>query len=354
MPTLVGGAMERCAIGIDLGGTVLKGGIVSESGRLIEYRSTPSRVFEGPDRVLGNLTTMADLLTAKARECGYPVAGIAVATPGVIDPVFGGIVGGAENLPGWEGVPFMKTMHERFGFPVMAHNDVTTHVLGEARFGAGVGKKDVIMASFGTGVGGGIIVGGNLYNGSIGYAGEIGHFTTHAGGQLCACGIRGCWEEYASIRGILRIARRRVDEARRAPGPPGLPGSSLLEAWPAPMREDVSGAGSPAGPDPALIFEAARDGDGLALEIVDEIGREAAIGIGGLINIFNPELFIIGGGIASAGEIYLDAVRRHVPDWTLKLSMGSVRIVPASLGYDAGVIGAAVLAFDRINVYGAG
>jgi glucokinase len=329
--------MDRYAVGIDLGGTFLKGGIVSERGELFEMHTTPSEVAKGPDRILENLLSTTSLLLERAKKKGMDPAGVAVVSPGVIDPAFGGIAGGAENLPGWEKIPFMRMMEERFGLPVSAHNDVTSHVLGEARFGAGKGKRNIVMASFGTGIGGGIVVDGRLYSGAIGYAGEIGHISVHAGGHTCACGTKGCWEEYASIRGILRIARSAIERSKIA--------RSKIALSP----------GEGAELTPEAIFDAASRGDETALEIVDEVGRETAVGIGGLINVFNPELFIIGGGIAAAasasGGHYFDAVKKHLPDWTLKFSLRSVEIAKARLGYKAGIVGASVLVFEEINRY---
>jgi glucokinase len=333
--------MVRHAIGIDLGGTFLKGGIVNERGELLETHTIPSEVHKGPERILENLLDTARHLSDRAKERGVSLSGIGVVSPGVIDPVYGGIAGGAENLPGWEKVPFMRTMEGLFGLPVSAHNDVTSHALGEARFGAGRGKRNIVMASFGTGIGGGIIVDGALYSGSIGYAGEIGHIAVHAGGRTCACGTKGCWEEYASIRGILRLARAAIARSRRAQ----TGARQARSPWP----------GEGAALTPEAIFEAARRGDDTALEIVDEIGRETAVGIGGLINVFNPEIFIIGGGVAAAGSaaggLYLEAVKRHLPSWTLEFSLRAVELVEARLGYEAGIIGASVLVFEGINVH---
>jgi glucokinase len=349
--------MVRYAVGIDLGGTFLKGGIVSERGELLEMQTTPSEAAKGPERILENLLSTASLLLERAKEKGVEPAGIGVVSPGVIDPAFGGIAGGAENLPGWEKVPFMRLMDERFGLPVSAHNDVTSHVLGEARFGAGRGKRNIVMASFGTGIGGGIIVDGVLCSGAIGYAGEIGHIAVHAGGHTCACGTKGCWEEYASIRGILRIARSVIALSSIA-----RPKSSQWETVRPESAEAAAERSELAritgdGPELTLeaIFEAARRGDGIALRIVDEVGRETAVGIGGLINVFNPEVFIVGGGVAAAdsasGDRCFDAIKKHLPEWTLKFSLRSVELVKARLGYEAGIVGASVLVFEGINAY---
>jgi glucokinase len=196
------------------GGTNLKGGIVSKEGKITGYRSVPSHVTDGPELIMENLISFTDSLLQDSKRLSLPVEGIGVATPGIIDPVFGGLTGGADNLPGWRNTPFMKILYQEFSIPVFAHNDVTATVLGEVRYGAGTGRTHVVMASFGTGIGGGIVINGKLYDGATGYAGEIGHLVFAAGGHTCTCGMKGCWEEYAATRGILRIARRHMKRDR--------------------------------------------------------------------------------------------------------------------------------------------
>jgi glucokinase len=324
--------VERHAICLDLGGTNLKGGIVSESGVLTRHRSFASEVEQGREKILQNLLHMTDLLLQEAKSGSIRPEGIGVSTPGIIDPNFGGLTGGAVNLPGWSNTPFMKVLHDHFHLPVFAHNDVTATALGEATYGAGVGMRHVIMASVGTGIGGGIIIDGRLYEGGTGYAGEIGHLIAVAGGRLCNCGARGCWEEYAALRGILRTASEFLEnDVKKA---------SIIHS----MIE-----GEPL--SPRVIFDAARGGDSLALRIVDEIGRNTAVGIGSLINIFDPEMVIIGGGIAEAGSIYLNAIKAHIREWTLEDSLEGVQIVLAKLGSRAGIFGAASLVFRNINRY---
>ncbi|MFW6138583.1 MAG: ROK family protein, partial [Spirochaetota bacterium] len=249
-------------------------------------------------------------------------------------PCFGGPTGGADNLPGWRNTPFMKHMYSRLGVPVFSHNDVTTITLGEARHGAGNGKNNIVMASFGTGIGGGIIINGKLYEGATGYAGEIGHFCVDKNGFKCSCGITGCWEEYASVRGIIRTAESVLAYSRDK--------QTLIQEMVAHKHGKLT---------PEAIFDAAGKNDPVALQIVDEIGSNTARGIGGLINIFNPDLFIIGGGIAGAGKIYLDAIKRHIAEWTLPDSLQSTQLVLARLGDKAGIIGASLLVFENINCY---
>jgi glucokinase len=323
--------MLNYAVGLDLGGTNLKGGLVSEKGEILDLQSLPSRATEGPQMVLKNLISMARNLLERSQARKLPVTGIGIATPGIIDPHFGGLTGGADNLPGWRNTPFMKIMHKEFHVPVFAHNDVTATVLGEARHGAGIGKNNLVMATFGTGIGGGVIINGSLYGGATGYAGEIGHMPIRADGYTCACGIRGCWEEYASARGIIRLARKRLEQHA---------GKSLLDRHEKKSTIELT---------PQLVFESAYKGDKIALALVDEVGRDTAIGIGALINIFNPEVFVVGGGIAGAGNIYLNSILRNIPDWTLKDSLDAVEIVLTRLGKDAGIVGAATLVFDNVN-----
>jgi len=325
--------MERHALCLDLGGTNLKGGIVSEAGLLTEHRSIPSDVEQGPGRILQNLIRMTGTLFEAAATSSIPLEGIGVSTPGIIDPEFGGLTGGAVNLPGWQNTPFMRVLYEEFHMPVFAHNDVTATALGEATYGAGVGKRHVVMASVGTGIGGGIIIDGKLYEGGTGYAGEIGHLVAVAGGRTCNCGIRGCWEEYAAIRGILRTTRKFLKQDREK--------ESIIFRM---LHEEGQ-------LNPRMVFESARAGDSLALRIVDEIGRNTAIGIGSLINIFDPEMVIIGGGIAEAGAIYLNAIKAHIQEWTLEDSLRGVDIVLAKLGSRAGIFGASALVFRDINRY---
>jgi glucokinase len=325
--------MERYALCLDLGGTNLKGGIVSEEGRLSEHQSIPSEVDQGRDRILYNLLTMTRSLLDAAAQRSITAEGVGVSTPGIIDTEFGGLTGGAVNLPGWQNTPFMKVLFEAYRLPVFAHNDVTATALGEATYGAGIGRRHVVMASVGTGIGGGIIIDGKLYEGATGYAGEIGHLVAYADGHTCNCGARGCWEEYAALRGILRTAKRHLEAEHDR--------RSL-------MHDLVKAEGELT---PRVIFNAARQGDALALGIVDEVGRDTAIGLGSLINIFDPDMIIIGGGIAEAGNIYLDSIKAHIPEWSLEDSREGVEIVLAELGSRAGIFGASALVFGNINRY---
>ena len=325
--------MIRHAVCLDLGGTNLKGGIVSDRGEFSHHQSLPSEVEKGPEQILHNLKTLASILLRDAEKDSIPIEGIGVSTPGIIDTDFGGLTGGAVNLPGWQNTPFMKVLFEEFHIPVFAHNDVTATALGEAAYGAGVGRNHVIMASVGTGIGGGIIINGKLYEGATGYAGEIGHIVTFAGGHMCNCGVKGCWEEYAALRGIMRTTQEHLDRDTRRE-------SAIFSTRD--KEEELT---------PRIVFDAAREGDRVALNIVDEIGSNTAVGLGSLINIFDPDMVIIGGGIAEAGDIYLNTIKAHIPGWSLPDSREGVEIVLAKLGSKAGIFGASALVFGDINRY---
>ena len=324
--------MLRYAIGIDVGGTNIKGGLVREDGKLIDYDFLPTESKRGAERVLENIILLLERIFNRVKTESINVHGIGVVTPGVIDTKLGGVKGGAYNIPGWIGMPFMKIIAERFKRPVFAHNDVTGTVLAEFKYGAGRGKSNIVLAAFGTGIGGGIVIDGKLYSGATGYAGEIGHVVIHKGGYRCTCGTEGCWEEYASIRGILRTARSIIKDSR------GRYSDS-------PLIGDTKNL------TPEIIFNEAREGDELAGIIVDRICEDTAIGIGSLINIFNPDIFIVGGGISRAGKIYLDGIASHVEKYTLPDSLEAVEIKLAELGYEAALIGAASLVFEGINRY---
>jgi len=322
----------RYAIGIDLGGTNTKGGIVSEDGKLLEYQFLSSNVEDGSQAVLNVIITLLKNLYNFLNEKSINIDGIGIVTPGVVDPKFGGVVGGAYNIPGWIGTPFMGIIKEKFNVEVFSHNDVTGTALAEFKYGAGKGKKNIILTAFGTGIGGGIIINGKLYSGSTGYAGEIGHMIIHAGGYQCTCGAKGCWEEYASIRGIVRTAKLKMKACKV---------DSLGS-----IKFDKNKKITP--PD---IFSAAKIGDSVAVKIVNAICRDTAIGVGNLINIFNPDLFIIGGGISKAGNIYLNGIKSKIADYTLTDSRAAVDIVLTEIGYEAGIVGAAALVFEGINRY---
>ena len=233
------------------------------------------------------------------------------------------------NLP-LADVPLRDLLSERYGVPVVVDNDANVACLAEFRYGAGIGTSEMIMLTLGTGIGGGIITNGRLYRGASGAAGELGHMLIDYDGPRChgACPNRGCLEVYASGQAMGRAAR---DVART------VPDSALGQALAS--GEEVDGP---------LLSRLALNGDAAAISLLSDIGEKLGLGITSLVNIFNPELIVIGGGAAQAGEIILGPARRVVSERALAPQRDQVRIVPAQHGVDAGVLGAAALAIIEL------
>lgn len=316
--------MEKCYIGIDLGGTSMKLGIVDESGRLLRKMEKPTRGEEGPE---AGLARMAEHAKELAEVSGYPwsqVAGLGIGLPGFLDIQQGEILR-LTNIP-WERVPVRAVLEEKLGVPVIIDNDANVAALGEAWSGAGSGFRDMICITLGTGVGGGVIVDGRLVHGVSGMAGEIGHIGIEEDGALCGCGQRGCVETIASATGMIRLVEEGLASGRQ----------SILKE-PAQQGELNT----------RTLFAAAARRDGLALEVIDRatdaLGRMMAI----LSVVNNPAAYIIGGGVSQAGDSLFVPLRRAYAKHALPDVARGVQILPAQLGNDAGVIGAAALTVKR-------
>jgi glucokinase len=249
---------------------------------------------------------------------------IGLGAPGPLDPVRG-IVLDAPNLPGWKDIPLRDILQDRFGCPVFIGNDANVAALGEWRFGAGRGSRHLVYLTISTGIGGGVIVDSNLLVGSSGLAGELGHITILPDGPVCGCGNRGHIEAIASGPGI----------ARRAAEGLGVHPESVLNSI---LAEN----GTLSGKD---IGSAALDGDEYSVQIMREAGLSIGHLLADLCHIFNPEVFVLGGGVSMVGDIFFDAIRDSLRQHVMNPSfLDGLRVVPAALGDDAGLIGAMVLA----------
>ncbi|MFC5402485.1 ROK family protein [Cohnella soli] len=302
----------EAAIGIDIGGTNIKEGIVSREGLLLRHGSVPTEAGGGPEELIDKLLRIVEASSVYCRESGIVLKGVGIGTAGQVNAQSGAVAGATGNLPGWAGIPLARLLSEKTGLPVVVDNDVNAIAQGEAWVGAGKPWSDFLCVALGTGIGGCIVTGGRVYHGRDGFAGEIGHMPVQMdGGALCTCGNRGCWEAYASVNALKRMAAS------------GLDGESFA--------------------DPVALFAEARRGNPSATAIVDKYAGYVSVGLAGLIHIFNPPAIVIGGAVTAQGDFLFERIRALTERRTMSVFRhpDPVSIVPASLGDNAGVIGAA-------------
>ncbi|MBU7006267.1 ROK family protein [Phosphitispora fastidiosa] len=308
---------DKFVIGIDLGGTNIKGALLDLDGGIIEKREIPTLANAGPEAVAGRIAGMITELEAAVRDTGKSVAGVGIGVPGQPERSTGEVIF-APNLY-WRNVPLVKYLRRYTGLPVFLENDANVAALGEQWRGAGQGSANMVMVTIGTGIGGGIVLDGRLYTGSNGAAGELGHAVIEPAGPQCSCGRRGCLETLTSATAMVRMAREALDRGVKTE----LSKEENLEA-----RD---------------IIMAAQAGDRLALDIVEKAAYYLGIGLGNIINILNPDTIVIGGGVSRAGELLFEPLCRNARANCLDCAGSIVRIVPAQLGNDAGFVGAAKL-----------
>ncbi len=295
-------------------------GVVDESLGVLHRIQQPS-ASEDASELLDRLAGMVEEATEAAPG---EVVGVGFGVAGVLDAK-AGVIAASPHLP-LAGLPFEALMGERLGVPVAVDNDGNTSMLAEWLHGAAKGTSDAVMLTVGTGIGGGIVANGQLVRGSSGGGAEFGHMVIEQDGDQCSCGGHGHFEWYASGDAIGRAGKRALD---------ANPDSLLATA--AEGRE-LTGA---------LVTELAHDGDPAAVEAVIEVGRRLGQGMVSITNIFNPQLIVVGGGAIAAGDLLLGPAREVVASEALASLGANVSVVPAEFGADAGLIGAAVLAFDQ-------
>ncbi|OQY16648.1 MAG: transcriptional regulator [Anaerolineaceae bacterium 4572_32.2] len=322
-------ASKHIVIGIDLGGTKISTALVESDGKIIaqDYRKTMAA--EGQQAVIERILNSARQVMSQAKVTRSQVAAVGICAPGPLD-IEAGVVVAPPNLPGWERVPLKQLIEDNLGITTFLENDANAAALSEHRFGAGRGVEHMIYITVSTGIGGGLILDGKLYHGASGMAGEVGHITIEPGGPLCGCGNRGCLEALASGTAIARVARERV--AQNVPT----------------LMTDMTD-GDPERITARLVAEAASRGDSEAQEILSEAMDYLGIGMANLVNLFNPQLIVIGGGLMNIGEKLFRPVRRAIDQHTFTPATQAVRVVPAALGDNAGVLGAAAVALSQLN-----
>ena len=312
------------AIGIDIGGMSIKGAAVDSNGRVYEKFSMPFIKGEPGEETIRKLAeTVKEYIAANGLE--NKIAGIGLGSPGTLD-IKNGVVNYANNL-GWENLHVADIFHEILPYPVRLTNDANAASLGEAKYGAGKSYDSIIMLTLGTGVGGGIIINGKLYEGNEGKGAELGHSVIVVDGEQCTCGRKGCLETYASATALIRETKKAMHSNRR----------SLM--WKVCPDIDLVGGKVP--------FEAAKQGDKTAIDVLDNYIKYLGEGILNFCNIFRPNVIVLSGGIANAGDYLFDRVNKYIKDRNYGYKMTpEVKVVPAELGYDSGKIGAAALFFE--------
>lgn len=307
-------------IGVDVGGTKVAAGVVDETGAILARtrHDTPSSTPSDVEDVIASCV-------AELRQ-EHEVAAVGIGAAGFIDAERSRVLF-APNLS-WRDEPLRDAVASRTGLPVVVENDANAAAWAEHRFGAGQGEAELVAVTVGTGIGGGIVLGGRLHRGRFGIGAEFGHMQVVPGGRRCGCGLSGCWEQYCSGRALLREAREIADVRRGY-------GDRLREL----------GGGRPEGIEAREVTAAAQEGDPAALECFEEIGSWLGQGLADLAAVLDPGVFVIGGGVADAGELLLAPARRvFIERLTGAGSRPQAEVRLAALGNDAGMVGAADLA----------
>ncbi len=314
--------MGRAVIGVDLGGTNLRTALLTTDGDILELYKEATHASEGWEKVVLRIANNIIRQQEAAVKRGMDVQVVGVGAPGVIQ-MNTGIVVKSPNFPDWNNLPLKETLEHRLKLPVFIENDANAAALGEQWRGAAKGIDSMLLLTLGTGVGGGIVLNKKIWHGADGMAGEIGHLTLIPDGRLCTCGNNGCLEMYASARGIVQSYQEAA-------------GGSL-------SADDLHAMTS------EKVYQMAQAGDRTARRVLKEAGRMLGIALAGLVNIFNPEMIVLGGRIKDAWPLFIDSVREEVLRRAFLVPAQRARIVPSLLGDDAGMVGAAAAALQNVG-----
>ncbi|MDP6771368.1 MAG: ROK family protein [Anaerolineales bacterium] len=316
-------SLSRLAIALDIGGTNLRYAVVNESATILAKGVTETSEFEGKEAVIRRIVDAAR--TAVSWADTKPIAiGLALASP--VDPVTG-VMQMPPNILSLQGYSLIKDLEENLDIPVVAANDATLAALAEYRYGIKKTVSNMVYLTLSTGVGGGQIIDGKIYNGSRGFAAEWGHLTLNFEGYQCNCGGTGCFETYCSGPSIVRIAKKMLAE------------TTLKSS----LNKHLGGL------TPEKLASAARDGDQFSIAVWDKVGRYLGVALSVILNTLDPDIIVIGGGVSSALDLMMKTAEREVKTRALYPYTNNIPVTTAKLGDEAGLIGAAALAFDNIN-----
>lgn len=314
--------MKKYRIGVDIGGTNIKIALVDFEGKIVYSNTVPTRAEMGYLAGIENIKQAIRDLQQETGETKETIEAIGFGLPGQID-YKNGIVKNLPNIPGWVDVELAKIMEKEFSILTRLDNDVRCAALGELNFGAGKDCQNLICITIGTGIGSGIVLNGKLIRGASNAAGEIGHIKLSLkDGPLCGCGDYGCFEAYASGPAIVSMAKDYISGGKSA------------------KYKEMAADGIIT---PYLVAQAALQGDAVSIQIFKKMGEIIGTGLASVVNLLNPEKIIIGGGVADAGDILLEPIRKAIIDRAMPIQAKAVEVVPAQLANTAGVIGASLL-----------
>ncbi|SNX53846.1 ROK family glucokinase [Thermoanaerobacterium sp. RBIITD] len=313
--------MSKLVCGIDLGGTKINTGIVDDNGKILYSVKVPTEAKNGPDHVINRIKESINDVLKKSSLKIDQISGIGIGSPGPLDSEKG-IVEYPPNLPGWVNIPLVDILHKEFDTNIKLNNDANVAALAEYLFGAGKGIDDMVYITVSTGIGGGAIIGGKLYNGANSNAAEIGHHSINFDGpRWCNCGNPGCLESYASGTSLVKFAKKAIESGR----------DTILKNIP---MDEIKAEN---------IFEAAKSGDKLSIELIDAEAFYLGIGIVNIMAFYNPKRIIIGGGLSSQWDVLYDKMMKTVEERALKPNREICDVVKAELGGNVGLMGAAAL-----------
>jgi len=316
-------------LGIDLGGTKILTSVINSQGEMLSRDHSVTPAAKGPEGVIQAIHASAERAFEGASIAMDRVSAVGVGAPGLADTE-AGILYTSPNLPGWKDVPLRDILQEKFKKRAFLINDGNAAALGEYYFGAAKGVAHFIYVTISTGIGGGIVVDGKILNGSKGLAGEIGHMTIADKGPPCHCGNRGCWEALASGTALAKAARKQIEAGAY---------TTILSFAEGKIDKVTA----------QTVQSAAEKGDPLANQLILKTAYYFGVGLANLVNIFNPEMIVIGGGLSNMGNRLLEPAYQVAGERAFNQAYRTVRFVRAGLGRNSGVLGAAAFAFDEMK-----
>lgn len=325
-----GTIMSTNVIGVDMGGTKILSAVIGPEGDILGTAKVPTKANRGPSVVIDRIADSIRKAIDKSGVAATSIQAIGIGAPGPLDPATGVVIF-APNLR-WKNVRLKEELEARVGFPTFVDNDVNVGTLGEHVFGAGKGFQNVVGIFVGTGIGGGIILHGELFHGASKTAGEIGHIVVKAGGPRCGCGTRGCLEALASRTAMTKQFKKAILGQGKK--------SVLYELTGGDLGAIRSG----------VLAKAVRLNDKLTLKVIKKATKYLGVGIGSIVNFLNPEMIVLGGGVVEAlDDTFLENIRSAAEKYALPDTLSGVQIVRAKLGDNSAILGAAALARQRFE-----